>query len=175
MDHNNCKCSDSNYCTTSFDEFIKCKNYNSFQSLHPMIKLINNQDSDHSGIKLNFQRKRLNLQGEILNLQGEILNLQGDKINLDYYNTKLIKLLLDTCTKIEPIKKKIMSMIIFELIFNNLQLVKTNKTFENTVRKKIHIFIKESFNAFEELSKYNNNVNPILTIKRLFDLYFPEN
>jgi len=163
MNHNNCicRCIDSNYCTTSFDEFVKCKNYNSFQSLHPMIKLINNQDSDHSGIKLNFQRKRL--------------NLQENKTNLDYYNTKLIKLLLDTCTKIEPIKKKIMSMIIFELIFNNLQLVKTNKNFENTVRKKIHIFIKESFNAFEELSKYNNNVNPILTIKRLFDLYFPEN
>jgi hypothetical protein len=125
-----------------------------------MIKLINNQDFDHSGIKLNFQGNRL--------------NLQENKTNLDYYNTKLIKLLLDVCTKIEPIKKKIMSMIIFELILNNLQLVRTNKNFENTVRKKIHAFIKERFNEFEELSKYNNNVNPILTIKRLFDLYFPE-
>lgn len=159
MNRNNCTCSDSNYCTTSFDEFIKCKNYILFQSLHPMIRLINNQDSDHSGIKLNFQ--------------GNILNLQEERLNLDY-NTKLIKLLLDTCTKIEPIKKKIMSMIIFEIILNNIQLVKTHKTFENTVRKKIHTFIKESFNEFEELSKYNNNVNPILTIKRLFDLYFPE-
>jgi hypothetical protein len=65
-------------------------------------------------------------------------------------------------------------MIIFELIFNNLQLVKTNKNFENTIRNKIHTFIKESFNEFEELSKYNNNINPILTIKRLFDLHFPE-
>lgn len=160
MNRNNCICSDSNYCTTSFDEFIKCKNYILFQSLHPMIRLINNQDSDHSGIKLNFQ--------------GNILNLQEERLNLDYYNTKLIRLLLDTCTKIEPIKKKIMSMIIFEIILNNIQLVKTHKNFENTVRKKIHAFIKESFNEFEELSKYNNNVNPILTIKRLFDLYFPE-
>jgi hypothetical protein len=160
MENNNCICSDSNYCINSFDEFVKCKNYKSFQNLHPMIRLINNQDSDHSEIKLNFQGNRL--------------NLQGDKTIIDYYNTKLIKLLLDTCTKIENEKKKIMSMIIFELIFNNLKLVKTNKNFENIVRKKIHTFIKESFNEFEDLSKYNNNINPILTIKRLFDLYFPE-
>ena len=217
MEHNNCICSDSDYCITSFDEFVKCKNYNSFQRLYPMIKLINNQDCDHSGIKLNFQGNRLNLQGDRLNLQGDRLNLQGDRLNLqgdrlnlqgdrlnlqgdrldlqgdrldlqgdrldlqgditnlDHYNNniKLIKLLLDTCTKIETEKKKIMSMIIFEIILNNLQLVKKNKKFENTVRSKIHTFIKESFNEFEELSKYNNNVNPILTIKRLFDLYFP--
>ena len=125
-----------------------------------MIKLINNQDFDHSGIKLNFQGNRL--------------NLQENKTNLDYYNTKLIKLFLEVCSKIEIGKKKIICMVIFEIIFNDLQFVKSNKNFQNTVRKKIHTFIKDNFYEFEELSKYNNNINPILTIKRLFDLYFPE-
>lgn len=149
----NCVCIDSNYCTNSFDEFIKCKNYNSFQNYHSIIKLINNQSFDHSEIKLNFN-----------------INNKNNK-NI----VKLIKLFLDLCTKIkETLTKKIICIIIFELIFNNLELVKLNKNFENTIRNKIHTFFKESFNEFEEFSKYNHNINPIITIKRLFELYFPE-
>lgn len=161
MEHNNCICSDSNYCTNSFDEFIKCKNYNLFQNFHPIIKLVDDQNYHQSEIKLNFQ-------GNILNLQENKTNLNKDVI------IKLIRLFLEVCNKIEISKKKIICMVIFEIIFNNLQFVKSNKNFQNTVRKKIHTFIKESFNEFEELSKYNNNINPILTIKRLFDLHFPE-
>lgn len=157
MEHNNCICDDSNYCLNSFDEFIKCKNYNSFQNFHPMIKLINNQNFDHSENKDEYNSEN--------NIKFNI------KFNKD---VTLIKFFLNICDKVEKKYKIFICIIIFELVLNNLGLVKTNKNFENTIRNKIHALIKESFNEFEDLSKYNNNINPMLTIKRLFDLYFPE-
>jgi len=142
-----CMCNTSDYCTNSFDEFLKCKNYNTFQKLHPFI---NNQNLNDSDIKLNF------------------------KIDMNR-DIKLIKLFLNFCANTSIKKNKmIVCIIIFELVFNNSSLVQTNKNFENTIRKKIHTLIKENLNEFDELSKYNHNINSLVTIKRLFDLYFPE-
>jgi hypothetical protein len=63
-------------------------------------------------------------------------------------------------------------LALYEIFINNIKLVLSNIELKNLITNQIKLNLTFKLSNFEKYKKYNNNINPLITISRLLQFYF---
>ena len=144
------------------------KNLNEYLlNVEPLFSSINNieQNEINNHPLLNYLCLKSNLC--VLNIKNAI---KYDLIMIQ----KLLKsyiLLLKKCTK-NTNNYYIITLVIFEIILQNNDLIKTDNNIKSIFFNILNELIKNSLHEYDELKIYNYNINPLITVFKLYNYYF---
>jgi hypothetical protein len=111
---------------------------------------------------------------EITNTHSILLDANNIKFNFkvtNEYDTEKFNHIIYTLVKAS--KNSVITILgLYEIFINNINLVLSNIKLKDLITKELKINLSFNLSDFEEYKKYNNNINPLITISRLLQFYF---
>jgi hypothetical protein len=111
---------------------------------------------------------------EISNTHSILLDNNYSKFNFkvtNEYDIEKFNHVIYTLIKTSK-NSEITMLALYEIFINNIKLVLSNIELKNLITNQIKLNLTFKLSNFGKYKKYNNNINPLITISRLLQFYF---
>lgn len=111
---------------------------------------------------------------EISNTHSILLDNNDSKFNFkvtNEYDIEKFNHVIYTLIKTSK-NSEITMLALYEIFINNIKLVLSNIELKNLITNQIKLNLTFKLSNFGKYKKYNNNINPLITISRLLQFYF---
>jgi hypothetical protein len=188
IDNNNFLMKNEKFRITVFNKLIEFKEdeYETFEKIKEITNNINPIDIClelyNKIIKSNYSLEKYIIKSydilldlnEISNTHSILLDNNDSKFNFkvtNEYDIEKFNHVIYTLIKTSK-NSEITMLALYEIFINNIKLVLSNIELKNLITNQIKLNLTFKLSNFEKYKKYNNNINPLITISRLLQFYF---